>query len=176
MYLLRSSLRVKCSTKCRWGWNCRWKNVKALSRRCRDGRMRLLQRQYPVGSLPCVCLCDSGLKVYCWLCTPILLLSIALTSRNPWRTEEFSSHFFSPPPFFFCLPFSILFFKPNVKVRRNTLDLSLFRYVRSIKVLVGSSKLFKLFPKVPVLAQWAGCFFRLVMTDVAWEIYVSQIL
>ena len=43
-------------------------------------------------------------------------------------------------------------------------------------MLVESSVLFKPFPKVPVLAQWAGFFFSLLMTDVAWEIYVRLIL
>lgn len=55
-------------------------------------------------------------------------------------------------------------------------DLSPFKYVISIEVLVEGSVLFKPFPKVPVLAQWAGCFFKLVMTDVAWEMHVSLIL
>lgn len=69
----------------------------------------------------------------------------------------------------------LLVLKSNVKVTGNRF-LSLFKYVISIEPLVEGSELFKPFPKVPVLAQWAGCFFKLVMTDVAWEIHVSLIL
>lgn len=65
----------------------------------------------PVGSLPPICLCGLGLKES-W--APILLLSVALISRNLCCTEEFSTFFY-----FFIL--KIFIFKSNVKMTGNML-------------------------------------------------------